>query len=110
MNGNQHKLLNKMKMLIKKGNYSFENRKDRNYKEELSSIGITEHEAWFDHILYLKDYNYVVDYKPSYKKSNNSLTFKKVINNYTVYIKLKIEINNNNEECVCLSFHKDDWR
>ena len=49
-----------------------------------------------------------MDLKPIYKKSNDSLTFKKIIYEYTVYIKLKIELNDNNEECVCLSFHRDE--
>lgn len=111
MNIEQHKLLNKMKMLIKKGNYRFENRRDRDYKKELSIICITEYEAWFKHILYLQEYDYVPDFKPSYKKSNDLLIFKRIINNYIVYIKLKIELNQDNkDECVCLSFHRDEWR
>ena len=109
MNSEQHRLLFKMKNLIKKGNYRFVNRKDRDYKKELEIIGITETEAWFKHILYLKEYNYVMDLKPIYKKSNDSLIFKKIINEYIVYIKLKIEVNkDDDEECVCLSFHRDE--
>ena len=34
---------------------------------------------------------------------------KKQINGILVYIKIKIEIENDNEMAVCLSFHKD-WR
>ena len=33
MNSEQHRLLFKMKNLIKKGNYRFINRKDRDYKK-----------------------------------------------------------------------------
>lgn len=108
MNKEQHILLNKMKKLIRNNKCRFEDRKDRNYNDDLYAIGITEYDAWNKHILYLQEYNYVVDYKPIYYKDKNSLVFKKKINNKIVYIKLKIEINKDTcEECVCLSFHED---
>ena len=111
MNSEQRKLLNKMKKLIRKGKYRFADRKDRNYEDDLLELGISEYEAWFKHILYLQEVYYFVDYKPIYKKDGESLVFKKKINNYIVYIKLKIDYDKiNNEECVCLSFHKDEWR
>ena len=51
-----------------------------------------------------------MDPKPSYsKKLDDALLFKKQINGILVYIKIKIEIENDNEMAVCLSFHKD-WR
>lgn len=109
MNHEQLKLLNKMKKLIKEGKKKFSNRSDRNYVDELFQIGITEEEAWNKYILYLSQYDYIFDYKPSYRKSGNSLTFKKKINNIIVYIKLKIEYDNDEECTVCLSFHRDEW-
>lgn len=108
MNPEQQILLSKMKRLIKNKRCRFEKRKDRDYNDDLYEIGITEHDAWYKHIIYLQEANYVIDYKPIYYKDKNSLVFKKRINNIIVYIKLKIEINKEtNEECVCLSFHKD---
>lgn len=106
MTGEQLKLLAKMKRLITKGNKKFINRRDRDYLEELLEIGITESLAWQE-ILTLSSYNYVLDYKPFYLKSENSLVFKKDINGNRVYIKLKIEKYNNKEMTVCLSFHID---
>jgi hypothetical protein len=47
-----------------------------------------------------------LDNKPYYHQSENKLTFKKLINKNMVYIKLTIEIINE-EEVVCWSFHKD---
>lgn len=49
---------------------------------------------------------FFVDPRPNYYNDSNTLIFKKIINNYRVYIKLKIEIING-EEVVCWSFHKD---
>lgn len=106
MTGEQLKLLAKMKRLITKGNKKFINRRDRDYLEELLEIGITESLAWQE-ILTLSSYNYVLDYKSFYLKSENSLVFKKDINGNRVYIKLKIEEYNNKEMTVCLSFHID---
>jgi hypothetical protein len=108
MNSEQIKLLNKMKKLVRDGKFKFVDRKDRDHEEELFNIGISEYEAWYIHILYLKPFNYVVDNKPIYYRDNNSLVFKKTIKKKNVYIKLKIELNKySQEECVCLSFHED---
>ena len=106
MTGKQLKLLSQMKKLIQNGKRRFANRFDRNYIQELLDIGITEDEAWRE-MLTLSSINYIVDYKPIYAKSNNTLTFKKEIKGYLVYIKLTIEEYNNEEETVCLSFHID---
>ena len=106
MTGKQLKLLSQMKKLIQNGKRRFANRFDRNYIQELLDIGITEDEAWQE-MLTLSSINYIVDYKPIYAKSNNTLTFKKEIKGYLVYIKLTIEEYNNEEETVCLSFHID---
>lgn len=109
MNVEQIKLLNKMKKLIRDGKRRFELRGDRDYILDLLDLGITEEKAWGE-ILLLNAYFYVVDYKPSYKKSSNSLVFKKEINHIMAYIKLKIEIGNDEEIVVCLSFHRDKVR
>lgn len=106
MNKEQAKLLTKMRKLIKNGNRRFEDRPDRNYLDDLLEIGISLDETW--NYLYSLNYHfYFPDPKPNYSKSGESLTFKREINGIMVYIKLKIEINNNNEETVCIAFHKD---
>lgn len=107
MNGDQLRLLNRMKKLINQGFRKFADRKDRNYLQELLDIGISVDEAWQE-ILTLNRNNYFFDLKPCYYKNNeNTLTFKKYINNNLVYIKLKLETYNDNEYTVCLSFHID---
>lgn len=107
MTGEQIKLLSKMKKLIIKGCRKFCCRKDRDYIQELLDIGITEEDAWQE-ILSLSSRDYYLDFKPFYyKNSDDALIFKKYINGYKVYIKIKIEQYNNNEMVVCLSFHID---
>ena len=107
MTGEQIKLLSKMKRLIHSGNKKFVSRKDRDFIQELLDIGISEEDAWKE-IISLSSYDYCSDYKPTYsKKGEDALTFKKKINGYIVYIKIKIEQYNNNEMTVCLSFHID---
>ncbi len=107
MTNEQLKLLSKMKKLISQGRKKFTSRKDRDYIQELLDIGITEAMAW-DEILTLSSQNYVYDYKPFYsRRSENALIFKKMINGYKVYIKIKIEEYNNDDVTVCLSFHID---
>lgn len=110
MNLDENKLLSKMKNLVYEGKRRFENREDRNYLEDLLEIGITPSQAW-EHILSLNCHMYFFDPKPSYKRSRNNLTFKKIINNICVYIKLQLEITDEKEELViCLSFHRDNKR
>lgn len=107
MNYEQIKLLTKMKKLIKLGRRRFALRHDRNYLQDLFDIGIfNEDDAW-NIILTLNNYCYYHDKKSNYYKDNNCLVFKRKINNNFVYIKIKIEILNNYEETVCLSFRKD---
>ncbi len=106
MTREQIKLLLLMKNLIRSGKRRFATRKDRNYSQELFEIGIMEEDAWKE-ILSLSSINYVVDYKPFYAKSKNTLTFKKRIKGELVYIKLTIEEYNSEKETVCLSFHID---
>lgn len=107
MNQEQIKLLTHMKKLIRNNKKRFAIRKDRDYLKELEIIGITEHEAWFNHILYLNNNMFFVDPKPKYKTNNNTLIFKKIIKNKLVYIKLSLE-KEIEEEVVCLSFHIDN--
>ena len=106
MTNEQVKLLAKMKKLINQGKRRFAPRKDRDYVESLLDLGITEEEAW-NYILRLNSYYYCHDLKPFYNKNGEALIFKMKINNNIAYIKLKIEEYNNEEETVCLSFHKD---
>lgn len=105
MNQQDIKLLNKMKRLIRIGQKRFNERKDRDYKKDLSKLFLTEEEAW-NQILSLNINLFFIDPKPNYLKDKNTLVFKKVINKTKVYIKLKIEIIND-EEVVCWSFHRD---
>lgn len=107
MTGEQLKKLAKMKKLINQGCKKFYVRKDRDYIQELLDIGITEEMSWSE-ILTLSAHNYIYDYKPFYdKRGEDALTFKKKINGYNVYIKIKIEKYNMIDETVCLSFHID---
>lgn len=107
MTEKQRRELAHIKKLINKGYKKFAERADRDYLPELLEIGITEELAW-EEVLTLTAINYVHDYKPYYSKSGrDALTFKKEINGYIVYIKLKIEEYDNNEIVVCMSFHKD---
>ncbi len=104
MTGEQIKLLTRMKKLINQGHRRFEVRKDRDYLQDLLDIGITESEAW-NEILLLSVYDYRQDYRPFYNREGSAaLIFKKIINGYMVYIKLKLE---KDEIVVCLSFHLD---
>lgn len=91
MDRQQIKLLNEMKLLIKVGKRKFINRKDRNYLEDLLEIGISVEKAW-ECLLSLNEHYYFYDPKPNYDKSNDTLTFKRIINNEMVYIKLKMRI------------------
>lgn len=103
----QIKLLHKMKTLINNGYKRFAYRKDRDYIQELLDIGITENDAWQE-ILTLSSKNYYPNYKDFDSKiGEDALIFKKYINGYIVYIKLKLEQYNNSEITVCLSFHID---
>lgn len=96
-----------MKRLVNAGCRKFGCRNDRDYIQDLLDIGITEKDAWQE-ILTLSAYDYVPDYKPYYSRiGDGALIFKKCINNYIVYIKLKIEEYNNLNYTVCLSFHID---
>lgn len=105
MTNAQIKLLSRMKKLISLGKRRFEQRPDRDYMDDLMELGIVEEEAW-NNIISLTCHFYFQDPKPSYYKSENLLTFKRVVNGQMAYIKLKIE-KDGEEEVVCLSFHKD---
>ena len=108
MNSSQLRLLSRMKKLVTEGHMRFEQRKDRDYLQALLEIGITEAEAW-NQILGLNKHFYFPDPKPNYMISGESLTFKRTINGYMTYIKLKIEkTDDDQDETVCISFHIDE--
>lgn len=109
MTGTQLRVLSKIKKLVSNGQRKFEIRKDRDYVEDLLDIGITEEEAW-SHIFSLNKNFWFVDPKPNYYKDENALIFKKEVNGVLAYIKLKIEVEENFEKAVCLSFHRDKKR
>ena len=107
MTSSQIKELSDIKKLVKSGKRRFEQRKDCDYLQELLEIGITEEEAW-NQVLCLSKNFWFIDPKPSYyKRSDDALLFKKIINGILVYIKIKIEIEKDSKMAVCLSFHKD---
>lgn len=106
MNNKQIQLFSRMKKLINQNKRRFQPRKDRDYVLDLLDIGITEEEAW-ECILRLNKNFFFIDPKPSYSSDENSLIFKREINEVNAYIKLKIENNSGEEETVCLSFHRD---
>lgn len=106
MRPEQIRQLSEYKKLIVQGNRKFQPRKDRNYIDDLSEIGLTIEEAWMQ-ILSLNKNNYFFDPKPNYKSDKNTLIFKKIINRKMVYIKLKKEIDLSCEIVICLSFHID---
>lgn len=107
MTNSQIKELSEIKKLVREGKRKFEQREDSDYLSDLLEIGITEEEAW-NHVLTLNKNFWFIDPKPNYrKKSASALLFKKIINGTIAYIKIKKEIEENNEMAVCLSFHKD---
>ena len=107
MTGEQIRLLSDIKKLVKERKRELATRKDCDCVQDILDIGISVEDAWKE-ILYLKSHHYYVDTKPNYsKRDKDALTFKKTINGYLVYIKLKIEKKDNNELAVCLSFHID---
>lgn len=107
MTAEQIRLLAKMKKMIVEGNKKFSGRKDRDYLQDLLNIGITEQGAW-QSILTLSSKDYYHDYRPFYlKNGRDALVFKKEINGYVIYIKIKLELYNNTETVTCLSFHID---
>ena len=110
MDEKQLRILSNAKKLIINGHCRFQIRSDRDYIEDLIMIGITEEYAW-KVILSLSNRDYVFDYRPFYNKTGNALVFKRLINGYAVYIKIKIECNYDiGEEVVCLSFHIDNMK
>lgn len=104
MNNEQIRMLSTMKQLIISGKKRFQIRPDRDYIQDLLEIGVSESEAW-NQILSLNKNFFYVDPKPTYRKNNDTLIFLKIINGINVYIKLRIEIHEQ-EEVVCISFHK----
>ena len=109
MNGEQLRLLSKMKKLVKEGKRRFQVRRDRDYLASLLEIGISEGEAW-EYVLGLNKNFYVPDTKPNYSVTGEALIFKRLVNGTQAYIKLKVEQDNEGmDETVCLSFHKNAY-
>ena len=105
MNGEQNILLHQMKRLVSENKRRFEERPDRDYIMDLLEIGITVADTW-KHILSLNNNYYIYDSKDSYRTDGKTLIFIKRINGYDVYIKLRIEDDENGESMtICLSFH-----
>lgn len=105
MNQQQINLWNRMRVLIRKKKRKFQNRKDRNIYEDLNKLGLSVTDAW-NEILTLNKNMFVIDNKPFYNQSKNSLTFKKKIKYKLAYIKLMLD--ENDEVVVCWSFHEDN--
>ena len=107
MNNEQIKLLTRMKNAIRNGNRRFKMRNDRDIDDDLSLIGIRREEVW-KIIMTLNINSYYLDLKPIYNQSLNSLTFKRLVNNKMIYIKLVLETDSNGVDYVyCWSFHID---
>lgn len=96
------RLLMKMKQAVVEGKCYFKLRNDRDYKQDLLDIGITESECW-EHILSLNSNMYFPDPKPIYYQSEEILIFKKNILGNQIYIKLKYM--KDSAEVECWSFH-----
>lgn len=71
----------------------------------LEDFGITPAEA-IKIIQYLKPQTFHIDDMPSYHQKG-SVVFKRDVEGVKAYIKLKIEMGNNGEELVVISFHRD---
>ena len=109
MNGEQLRLLSKMKKLVKEGKRRFQIRRDRDYLQALLEIGISENDAW-EYVLGLNKNFYVPDTKPNYSVNGEALIFKRSVNGTLAYIKLKVEQDSRGmDETVCLSFHKNAY-
>lgn len=106
MNSEQIKLLTKMKKLVALNKRRVLIRKDRDYLADLLEIGIDLNRMWLE-ILCLNKNFYFPDSRPIWGQTQDTLTFKKIINGYLTYIKLTLE-KNGKEQVVVISFHKDE--
>lgn len=109
MSGEEIKQLSKMKKLIIAGKRRFQARPDRDYLQDLLDFGLSEEEAW-NWIITLNPNYYFFDPRPLYFNGGNALLFQRKINGIVAYIKLNIEKTLNDEEVVCISFHKDKFK
>lgn len=103
------RFLNNAKTLIQSGHFTFIPRKK--CMQSLARHGLTISEAK-DHLLTLTTENYYKGPKPDKDpdKPGNIWEFKKIINQVTFYIKLKIDSNGHLEsELKCLGFHEDEY-
>lgn len=110
MNKDVIKFITSFRALIKQGKCEFQNRiysDGRTYVQVLlDDFGISVADA-IDELKTLNHSNYYDDGKPNYYNGIESFTFKKVVRGVNAYIKLKIELRNNNEKVIIISFHKD---
>ena len=107
MTSYQLKQLSKIKRLVYSGKRKFLKRKDRDYILDLLDLGIDEENAWKE-IMNLSKADYWYDDRSAYIfEKDKALVFKKSINGNKAYIKVKLEINKDDEMTVCISFHKD---
>lgn len=98
-----------MRELILLGQCCFSNRliDGKSYIEVLlEDFGITVKEAWRI-IMCLSKVEVCSDYKQFYDKDGTASVFKRQVNGTTAYIKIKIEVINQVEKVVCISFHRD---
>lgn len=101
--------LTKVKNLISIGNYVFIPR--RKNLQALASLGLSIKDAEIE-ILELEVSDYYKGPKRDLDKnrSGSIWEFKKNIDNFTFYIKLKIDNDNRVSILKCLSFHEDEFR
>ena len=96
--------LTKSKKLVSNKKRSVAARAD--FVQNLALIGILNMDEIWSLILSLTKFQRLTDYKPAYDGGQEAYIFIKKIQGEDIYIKLKIEIQNNEETLVCLSFHK----
>ena len=105
MNREEIDKLKKIKKLVNEKKRRFKQRNDRDYRKDLINLGITEEEAW-QIVLCLNVNVFFKERLYDASGSKNAIAFHWLINGKVAYIKLDIE-DNNGEEAVCWSFHKD---
>lgn len=99
----------KIKKLLSSGKYDFVPRKKN--LDSLSMLGLTIEDVK-DSIFELVEDDYYNGPKEDYDQNRNGeiWVFKKNIEGYKFYIKLKIAGEDNNTILKCISFHKDKYK
>lgn len=96
--------LSKAKKLIIQKKRQVAGRPD--FVQNLALIGIVNINEIWTHILSLTTHQKIPDTKPTYDGGGEAFIFIKRINGWDVYIKLKIELCENESILTCISFHK----